>query len=295
MRTSTSRDADVARARAALARHRLRFPSKVANSARNAHAERDRHERWAPARDALWRFLEPHLRAGARVAVLGAGNGDDLPLDRIAARAGSVTLIDLDRTASRRARRRLPWRTRRRVEAIGHDVTGGVADRIAVSALVEEPPGRIAVPEAPLPGAPYDLAIGDLLYSQLLYPALLDLGVEERRRDALLARWCPPLTRATVARLHASAPLVVHVHDPLAWWAGHEQTVDLEPILRVAEGEGTEAALFTVARGIGPVESDPREALRFFGIETRATALWHWPFSEGVDYLACATLAAEVR
>jgi hypothetical protein len=113
------------------------------------------------------------------------------------------------------------------------------------------------------------------------------------RRDALLARWCPLLTRATVARLHASAPLVVHVHDPLAWWAGHDQTVDLEPILRVAEGEGAEVALTTVARGIGPVESDPKEALRSSGIETRATALWHWPFSEGVDYLACATLAGE--
>jgi hypothetical protein len=283
----------MAGARAALARHRLRFPSRVANSARNARAERDRHGRWAPARDALWRFLDPHLREGARVAVLGAGNGDDLPLDRIAARAGSVTLIDLDLKASRGARRRLPWRTRRRIGAIGHDVTGGVADRIAVSAVLEEAPGRIAAPEAPLPGAQYDLAIGDLLYSQLLYPALLDLGVEGCRRDALLARWCPLLTRATVARLHASAPLVVHVHDPLAWWAGHDQTVDLEPILRVAEGEGTEAALFTVARGIGPVESDPKEALRSSGIETRATALWHWPFSEGVDYLACATLAGE--
>lgn len=41
------------------------------------------------------------------------------------------------------------------------------------------------------------------------------------------------------------------------------------------------------------VESDPRGALRSFSFVPRATALWRWPFSEGVDYLACATLAGE--
>jgi hypothetical protein len=51
--------------------------------------------------------------------------------------------------------------------------------------------------------------------------------------------------------------------------------------------------LSEIARGLGPVESDPRAALRSFGIAPRATAFWRWPFSEGVDYLACATLAGE--
>jgi hypothetical protein len=35
-----------------------------------------------------------------RIGVLGAGNGDTIPLDRIAARARQTTLIDLDGTRS---------------------------------------------------------------------------------------------------------------------------------------------------------------------------------------------------
>lgn len=266
-------------------------PSAEANSARNASAEVGRRRRWAPARDALWGFVEPHLEEGARVAVLGAGNADDLPLRRIAARARSVTLIDLDPVAARAGRRRLPWRLRRRVEVVDHDVTGGAADRIVLAAARGVAAGGVSAPERPLPGAPYDLAIGDLLYSQLLYPALVDLGVGEDIRSATLRAHAARLTRTTVARLHASAPTVVHVHDPLAWWEGHEQPVGLDPILRLAERGDVDGALAIVARGIGPTESDPRAALRSLDIAPGATALWRWPFMEGVDYLACATLA----
>jgi hypothetical protein len=266
-------------------------PSAEANSARNASAGAGRRRRWAPARDALWRFLEPQLEEGARVAVLGAGNADDLPLRRIARRAASVSLIDLDPVAARAARRRSTWRLRRRIEVIEHDVTGGAADRIVRAAAHGGAAGGVSAPAHPLPGAPYDLAIGDLLYSQLLYPALVDLGVDEERRSAVLRAHAAGLTRATVARLHASAPAVVHVHDPLAWWEGHEQPVELEAILRRADAGDLDGALALVARGIGPIESDPRAALRSLGIAAGPTALWRWPFFDGVDYLACATLA----
>ena len=155
-------------------------------------------------------------------------------------------------------------------------MTGGAADRIVRGAARGAAAGGVSAPEGPLPGAPYDLAIGDLLYSQLLYPALVDLGVPEERRAATLRAYAAALTRATVARLHASAPTVVHVHDPLAWWEGHEQPVDLEEILRLADADEIDAALDLVARGIGPVESDPRAALDSLGIvpaRDRALAL----------------------
>jgi hypothetical protein len=275
-----------------LERIRLRAPCRVANSARNAQAEFGRRRRWAPARDALWGFLAPHLEDGARVAIVGAGNGDDLPLRRIARRADTVTLIDIDPGAARGARRRLGRSERRQVEMIGHDVTAGAADAIVLAALNEES-GRVRTPTAaPLPGGPYDLVIGDLLYSQLLYPALLDVGVDAGRRDAVLDRHAPSLTEAVVGRLHASAPLVVHVHDPLAWWEEHAQPVALGEILAVAESEGPDAALELVACGDGPHESDPRAALPHLGLVPATTALWHWPFAPGVDYLACATLAS---
>jgi hypothetical protein len=266
-------------------------PSWAANSWRNARAGVGRHKRWGPARDALWDFVEPHLEEGARVAVLGAGNADTVPLRRIAARAGSVALIDLDPKAAGVGRRRVPWRLRRRVEVVRHDATAGLADRIVLAAARGEDPGEMKAPDSPLPGAPYDLAIGDLLYSQLLYPALLDFEVPEERRTELLGRYAPLLTRVAVARLHASAPTVVHVHDPLSWYEGHEQPVALDRILGLAEGRETDAALAEIARGLGPIESDPRRALEALGIEPGATALWRWPFTEGVDYLACATLS----
>ncbi|MBS1880262.1 MAG: hypothetical protein JST31_12160 [Actinobacteria bacterium] len=266
-------------------------PAPRANQARNARAEIDRHRRWAPARAALWGLLDRQLPAGARVAVLGAGNGDDLPLRQLAGRASSLTLIDLDRQALRAARRRAGWRRRRRVRVVEHEVTGGAADRIAMAALAGEEPSPPLVPEGPLPGAPYDLVVGDLLYSQLLYPALLDLGLEEARREAVLQRRGLALTGAVVARLHASAPLVLHLHDPLAWWPGHDQPADLGSILRLADGGDVAAALAEVDRGAGPWESDPRAAFAELGIDPITTAFWRWPFAAGVDYLVCATLA----
>jgi hypothetical protein len=92
------------RAERTLVAQRLHAPATRANTARNARAELGRHRRWAPARDALWRLLEANLAIGARVAILGAGNGDTVPLDRIADRASQLALVDLDGPAIRAAR-----------------------------------------------------------------------------------------------------------------------------------------------------------------------------------------------
>jgi hypothetical protein len=274
-----------------LERLRLRAPCRVANASRNAGAEIGRRRRWGPARDALWAFVGQWIEDGARVAIVGAGNADDLPLRRISRRAGSVTLIDLDPRAAQGARRRLGRAERAKVDVIGRDVTEGAADAIVLATFngEEVDPAAAAVGGRPLPGAPYDVVIGDLFYSQLLYPALVDLGVDPDRRAEALRQHAPALTRAAVARLHASAPRVVHVHDPIAWWDGHEQPVTLDEIL-AATTEGPEAALELADRGIGPRESDPRAALADLSLTSTATALWRWPFAPGVDYLACASL-----
>ncbi len=276
----------------ALAADRLRAPASAANTARNARAELGRHTRWAPAREALWQLLGGHLPHAARVAILGAGNGDDLPLERIAARAGELTLIDLDTRAIRAARRRQPRRLRDRIGVVEHDITNGAADAIARAAAVGRVPPAPRLSEAPLPGSPYDFVIGDLLYSQLVYPALVDLDVPAARTSAFLACYAPTLTRSVVSRLHVSAPdgLVLHLHDPIAWWPGHPQPVRLERILATAQGD-PEVALALVGKGTGPHHSDPRAALSTFAIPIRATTMWRWPFAPRVDYLACATLA----
>lgn len=267
---------------------RLRAPSTTANVARNEWGEPDRARRWRPARDALWRFLDTRLVAGARVAVVGAGNGDDLPLTRLAARAETVVLIDLDRRAGLAARRREPRSLRRRIAVCEHEITDGAANAIVRAAVRGDAPREVVVPGIALPGAPYDLVIGDLLYSQLLFPGLLDTEVPEPRRQAVLAACAPGLTRSVVARLHASAPRVLHMHDQVAWWPGHPQPFTLREALAV---EDREAALRLVARGTGPLESDPRPALAALGLRVTAGALWHWPFAPGVDYLVSATFS----
>ena len=295
MRTSTATPTSTkARRRAehSLADERLRAPAAKANIARNARAEVGRHARWAPAREAAWELVDPMLAPGARVAIVGAGNGDTVPLDRIADRAGKVALIDLDGPAIRTARRRQSRRRRRRIDLIEHDVTCGVADVITAAAANGEVPDRPTILERPLPGAPYDLVIGDLFYSQLLYPALVDLEVPDARATAFLDRYGPMLTRAVVSRLHVSARdgRVLHIHDPIAWWPGHTQPVTLELILATAEHDPA-AALSLAARGSGPRHSDPRRAIRALSIPITATALWRWPFAPGVEYIACATFA----
>jgi hypothetical protein len=255
-------------------------PATAANVTRNARARPARHTRWAPARAALWNALEGVLEREATVVIAGAGNGDDLPLREITEHAGHVTLVDVDPVALEQARRSVPRHLRMRITLETHDVTLGRADAITA--------GRITGPGPlihPLPGAPFDLAVGDLLYSQLLYPGLVDAGLPADRIAALTRRHSPGLTRLVVWRLHASAPRVLHVHDPLGWWAGHEQPVDLDEILTA----DTDAALQLIARGHGPTASDPRATLG--DAVVLRTSLWRWPFAEGVDYLACATLA----
>jgi hypothetical protein len=267
-------------------------PVRSANTGRNLLADATRLQRWATARDELWRLIEPLIDTSARVAVIGAGNGHDLPLGRLAAQGAEVTLIDIDRVALRRAGRRLSTPLRRKTHVVEHDVTAGAADQVIRDVVRGRVPEAVVVPEAPLPGAPYDLVIGDLFYSQLLYPAMLDLAVPDRRRRSVCDRYGPVLTRAVVARMHASAPSgrVVHLHDPLGWWPGHAQPIALANILETAE-QDSGRAMRLIAQGGGPRDTDPRAALAHFNIPVFATALWDWPFDEHTNYLVCATLA----
>ena len=268
-----------------------RGPASRANTQRNARATAARLERWRPARDALWTLLDPFVAAGARVAVVGAGNGHDVPLRRLAERTGRVDLIDLDTRAARGARGRLSADLRERVTVVRQDVTAGIADELTRIAARGDLPAPREAPLEPVGAGGYDVVIGDLLYSQLLYPALRDSPLQPERVGVVLARIDRPLVTSVVRRLHSSAPggVVVHVHDPIGWWAGHPQRVTLEEILEAAETD-TDAALALVARGHGPTACDPRAIALELGCAPVATALWRWPFQEGVDYLACATV-----
>jgi hypothetical protein len=265
------------------------LPSRTANAARNALAEPEREARWRPARDALWALLEPLVPAGGAVAVAGAGNAHDLPLTRLLARAGAVELLDVDPRPACAALAREPPALARRGRVRRVDVTDGAADRVVREVRDARPLGRALGADAPAPlgEARHDVAIGDLLYTQLLYPGLVDAGVPAARRAAVLAEQGQALTDLAVARLHASAPVVVHVHDALGWWPGHGQPRTLQALLRLSPSR----ALRAIRDANEPRGCDVRAAIGRAGATVEQTALWRWPFRTGVDYLVVATVA----
>jgi hypothetical protein len=146
---------------------------------------------------------------------------------------------------------------------------------------------------SPFGEGPYDVLIGDLFYSQLLYPGLRDAGVSADRIKLALSTYGPALTGLVVSRMHASAAdgIVVHIHDPVGWWRGHEQPFTLDHVLAVAR-HSADDALALLQSGSGPEGTNPRHALAALGIPILRTAFWRWPFGPGTDYLACATVAA---
>ncbi|WCB96172.1 hypothetical protein DSM104299_04928 [Baekduia alba] len=252
-----------------------------ANAANNARGDRARRRRWRPARDAVWALLEDLIAEGARVAVVGAGNGDDLPLGRLARRAGLLDLVDLDAAALAGAVKRAGGGATTR--ALTEDVTGGAADAVIAQALGRAPAGAPrAVPAAPVGDGGYDVVICDLILTQLLYPALKRAGtLSGAEIDAVLLAHGQAVTDGVVARLHASAPVVVILHDLLGWWKGHQQPFALDAVLRARP----DAALRLARGGSLPYGCDPWLATRAVGGRVAKTAHWRWPFSPGADYL----------
>jgi hypothetical protein len=215
------------------------------------------------------------------MAVAGAGNGDDLPLGRLARRAGRLDLIDLDAHALAGARRRARRAGGGDVRALEEDLTGGAAD--AVLAGVTPP---VPVPDAPAGHGPYDVVVCDLVLTQLLYPALKAAGtLTGAQIDAILLRDGQRLTDGVVARLHAAAPggTVVILHDLLGWWAGHQQPFRLDELLALGARDPS-AALKLARRGSLPYGCDPWLATRRAGARVVRTAVWRWPFAPGADY-----------
>jgi hypothetical protein len=266
-------------------------PATAANIARNAlGVDCERERRWASARESAWRLLERHVRRDARVAVLGAGNGHDLPLERLAARTTQLDLFDLDLGALRRARRGCAREIRESIRAHRCDVTEGDADRVAQAVrLRRQPPARKATTR-PLGNGGYDVVIGDLLYSQLLYPALLDAGVSPARTRQAVDDYGQALTDAVVSRMHASVATggrVIHLHDVVGWWDGHGQPVSLGEILGQ---DRLEDALRLISACRQPRGADPALSAQRLGTRMIDTAIWGWPFAPDACYLVRATV-----
>ena len=259
----------------------------AANARRNANGGVRRMWRWRATRAAAWALLERHVEPGATVAVVGAGNGHDLPLRRLGRRAGRLDLIDLDPIALRGTRRRLRL-TGVSATTITQDVTGGVAELIIRDAVAQRPVRALPAPQT-IGAPPYDVVIADQFFSQLLYPALSDSRLPPQAVNTVLRAHGQRLTNAVVAGLVAAAPggLVICIEDVLGWWPGRDQPFAIEDVLAASPEE----AMRLVERGKSARGSNGRTALTLAGAEVVDRAFWRWPFAGGTDYLVCATVA----
>ncbi len=261
--------------------------ARGANASNNAMHQDLRFERWATVRDELWKLVDPLLADGARVALVGGGSCDDVPLARILERAAHVDLVDFDTSSTSRALGRVDDEERDRIDVVEHDVTGGSADQI-LRAIRDDAPLPEALPLSydALGSGGYDLVIGDMLYTQLLHAGLIALGVFGERQHELMRRYDPPLVNALVQRIQASlAPggHAIHVHDVACWAAGHDQPMEFEDALADPFWNWTKLLRHD--------DCDPHLVLGRIGADVLESAWWGWPFEPNKQFLVRATVA----
>ncbi|MCB0877865.1 MAG: hypothetical protein KDC46_02645 [Thermoleophilia bacterium] len=261
--------------------------ARSANAVNNSMHQGLRLDRWGAVRDSLWSLLDPITRTGARVALVGAGSCDDVPLLRLVHRAGSIDLIDFDPDSVSRAVARVPRGRRRVIRFVETDVTGGSAD-VVLRAVRDGSrlPEALPLPYGKLGSGDYDVVVGDMLYTQLLHSGLLALGVHGRRQHELMRRYDPHLTNALVQRIQASLARgghAVHVHDVACWTKGQDQPVSLDDALEDPDG--------TWRRLRRHDACDPHLVLERLGASISDTAWWRWPFEPRKQFLVRASVA----
>lgn len=263
--------------------------TRTANARNNAQFQGVRLDRWRSVRDSVWRIVDPCLHPGARVAIVGAGSCDDIPLRRIAARAGSIDLVDLDATSLARARTRAEGASDRGavVTELVTDVTEGAADAI-LNALRSgndpELPPRVAA--RAIGDGDYDLVVGDMLYTQLLHPGLIALDITGEAQRALMRTFDPPLVDALVRRLQRSlSPTgrTLHIHDVACWTAAHPQPMPLAEVLVNPDEHWRRLRRHDAC--------DPHLVLQRLGARIETVTWWEWPFEPNKQFLVRATLA----
>jgi hypothetical protein len=261
--------------------------ARGANASNNAMFLDKRLERLESVRDALWTLVDPLVGDGARVALVGGGSCDDVPLARLLERAAHVDLIDFDTSSTERALARIADEDRERITVIEHDVTGGSADQVLRAVRDDEPlPDSLPLPYDALGSGGYDLVIGDMLYTQLLHAGLIALQVFGDRQHELMRRYDPPLVHALVLRIQASlAPggHAVHVHDVACWSTGHDQPMELE--------EALEDPFWTWTKLRRHDDCDPHLVLGRIGADVIESTWWGWPFEPNKRFLVRATVA----
>jgi hypothetical protein len=156
-------------------------PALLRHHRDNNRATADGWDRFADHRE---RQSELVLGAGGRtLAVLGAGNCNDLDLDRVAAAFETVHLVDLDEEAIRRARARIPEAAAAKVVLRAPiDLSGALAELPRLRGKTVSPAQLTALSRAAtdsvvaaLPER-FDTVLSSCLLSQIMHSCYVALG-----------------------------------------------------------------------------------------------------------------------
>jgi|HubBroStandDraft_2_1064218.scaffolds.fasta_scaffold22207_2 hypothetical protein len=160
----------------------LKTADLAAIHSRNNRRTSDFWDLYAPHRQHLLEIIAQYA-SGSRLCILGAGNANDLDLERFAALFAEVHLTDLDASALTRAFERQSPETQRRLVLHPKHEVSGFLERLPAWRKTDPTPETLAnlVPVGAsriakaLPG-PFDLVVSDCVVSQLFWTCFEALG-----------------------------------------------------------------------------------------------------------------------
>jgi hypothetical protein len=265
----------------------------------------DYHRKNNRATDARWEgFAEHRLRLtdlalsapGQTLAVLGAGNCNDLDLPALAARFREIHLVDLDEEALRRARERQPEAVAAKlvlhapVDLSGaFDKLAAYKDRPATAAeqarLPAESTRKVL---AALPGQ-FDVVLSACMLSQLMHSCYVALGLQHPQLHLMAAALAVSHLRS-MAALIAPGGTGLLVTDTISseTYALEELWGDQPPLALLEEVDRANRVLTGTAPSFlrKILREDPEVAPLVS--PGRLIEPWLWRFTEEITFLVYA-------
>jgi hypothetical protein len=265
----------------------------------------DYHRKNNQATQARWdSFSEHRVRVtalaleppGQTLAVLGAGNCNDLDLEALAARFREIHLIDLDEEAVRKARERQPDEVKARLVVHAPVDLSGAFDRLAaVKAKPATPAEQARLPAAAVqkileavPG-PFDVVLSACMLSQLMHSCYVALGLQHPQLH-VMANALGLAHLRSLAALTAPGGTALLVTDTISseTYALEELWGDKPPLQLLEEIDKTDRVL----TGTGPsyLKRILREDPEVGPLVTppRLVEPWLWRFTEEMTFMVYA-------
>jgi hypothetical protein len=233
---------------------------------------------------------------GQTLAVLGAGNCNDLDLAALAARFREIHLVDLDEEAVRRACERQPPEVAARLVLHAPVDLSGAFDRLTafkkkpatVAEQAQLPAAGLQRIQASLPGQ-FDVVLSACMLSQLMHSCYVALGIEHPQLH-LLATALAVIHLRSLAALTAPGGTALLVTDTISseTYALEELWGDRPPLALLDEIDRTDRALSGTAPSFlrRILREDPQVAPLL--APPRLVEPWLWRFTDEMTFMVYA-------